>query len=217
MNKKEEPQSQLIGNYEDKYHSTNLISKYLVTNFIKTLESYLGIISPLHLTRICEIGCGEGEILKLVHKVFPDAEIHAVDISQEIIEKAKVNCKGISINFSVQNAENLRCFPDAFFDLVICTEVLEHLSDPQKGMEELFRISQNFVLVSVPNEPIWRILNLMRGRYFRSLGDTPGHLNHWNIFQFPRILRNAAHFKLLSRGYPFPWQIILMTNKNVEI
>ena len=36
------------------------------------------------------------------------------------------------------------------------------------------------LLVSVPREPLWRALNMLRGAYWRALGNTPGHLNHWS-------------------------------------
>jgi len=213
MNKKEAPIPEPYGNYEDKYHSKNFISKYLVSNFIENIERNLRLIHSTGVIRICEVGCGEGEILKLANSVFPGAEISAVDISKEVIEIAKRNCEGITIEFSVQNAEELNNFSDGYFDLVICCEVLEHLSDPQKGVKEVFRISSNYVLVSVPYEPIWRILNLIRGKYVRSFGNTPGHLNHWNIPEFRRLLTNPD-FTIVEQNYPFPWQMILLNRKS---
>lgn len=213
MNKNSTPTTRLFGNYEDKYHSRNFISKVLVSNFIKKIEKNLRLIPSGTVIRICEIGCGEGEILKLASSVFPGAEISAIDISQEVIEIAKRNCEGIAINFSVQNAEELTIFPDAYFDLVICCEVLEHLSNPQKGVKEIFRISSNYVLVSVPNEPIWRILNLMRGKYIHSFGNTPGHLNHWNKNAFKNLLA-IPDFTICKKNYPLPWQALLLNRKS---
>ena len=213
MNNKKTPITEPFGNYEDKYHSKNFIGKYLVSNFIKSIERNFRLIPAAGQIRICEIGCGEGEILKIASSIFPSAEISAVDISHEVIEIAKKNSQGLAIAFSVQNAEELDGFSNACFDLVICCEVLEHLSDPRKGIEELFRISNNYVLVSVPNEPIWRILNFMRGKYLRSLGNTPGHLNHWNKPEFLRLI-NDPHFKIIAQAYPLPWQMILLKKKN---
>jgi len=213
MNNKEKPNNELYGNHEDKYHSKNLISRYLVSNFINNIEKLLKSIPQIGVTRICEVGCGEGELLKITNSIFPDAELNAIDISNEIIEIAKRNCGGIPIEFSVQNAEDLDKFPDAYFDVVICCEVLEHLSNPRKGIEEVFRISNNYVLVSVPNEPIWRILNIMRGKYIRYLGNTPGHLNHWCITTFQGFLIDPD-FKMVASNYPFPWQMILLQRKS---
>jgi len=198
------------GNYEDKYNSKNIISKFLVANFIRTFEKSLHFPFQEEISTICEIGCGEGELLKIVHSIFPTASLHATDISSEEIEKAKHICKSFHVNYTIQDAENLQEYSDSLFDLVICCEVLEHLPDPLAGLKELLRISKKYVLVSVPNEPIWRLMNMARGKYIRSLGNTPGHLNHWSVIQFPWFLMTIPHYSIIKRKYPLPWQMVLL-------
>jgi len=63
-------------------------------------------------------------------------------------------------------------------DLVIACEVLEHLDAPDQALSELQRVCRGQALVSVPNEPLWRMLNVARGKYWRSPGNTPGHLQN---------------------------------------
>jgi ubiquinone/menaquinone biosynthesis C-methylase UbiE len=201
---------QVYGNFENKYQSHSLIGRYLVGNFIKKFVEFLQKTRSSPTERICEIGCGEGELLKIIYTNFPSSTIHAVDISDGIIEVAKQNCQGIPIKFSVQDAKNLNGFSDGFFDLVICCEVLEHLSDPFQGLKELSRISNKFILISVPVEPVWRLLNMMRGKYLRTYGNTPGHLNHWKPAKFKKFLNTSSSFKLMNRIYPFPWQMVLL-------
>ena len=204
------------GNYEDKYNSKNLISKFLVSNFIRTFENTLRFPMQEGISTICEIGCGEGELLKIVHSVFPTASLHASDISSEEIEKAKHNCGSIHINYAIQDAENLQEYGDSLFDLVICCEVLEHLYNPLAGLKELLRISKNYVLVSVPNEPIWRLMNMARGKYIRFLGNTPGHLNHWSVIQFPRFLTTLPNSSIIKRRYSLPWQMVLLKKNSFK-
>jgi 2-polyprenyl-3-methyl-5-hydroxy-6-metoxy-1,4-benzoquinol methylase len=210
LNNEKQPSTQVYGNYEDKYNSKNLISKFLMSNFFQKFKKNLHIFADGSISTICEVGCAEGELLKTLHTIFPGAALSASDISEGEIAKARQNCHSISIDFSVQNAEDLQGYGDALFDLVICCEVLEHLPHPERGLRELFRISKNYVLVSVPNEPIWRMLNMTRGKYLRDFGNTPGHLNHWNIIQFPQFLTSYPGCSIIQRSYPFPWQMVLL-------
>lgn len=202
----------VYGNYEDKYNTKNLISKILVKGFLKDFDEILLSLSSQSIQAICEVGCAEGELLKRIHGVFPDANLTATDISEHEIAKAGRNCSSITVDFSIQNAEDLDAYPDSCFDLVVCCEVLEHLSDPRQGLNELHRISKKFLLVSVPNEPIWRILNLCRGKYVRAWGNTPGHLNHWTVDHFPKFLK-SADLRMIQRKYPLPWQMFLLEKK----
>lgn len=202
----------VYGNYEDKYNARNPISKFLVRGFLSAFDSFLHSLPARNIASACEVGCAEGELLKHIHSALPDSRLSATDISEEEIEKARKNCSALPVTFSVQNAEALQIYQDASFDLVVCCEVLEHLTDPVRGLNELHRISSKYVLVSVPNEPVWKTLNILRGKYIKSLGNTPGHLNHWNVFQFPHFLGRAG-FTLLKKKYPFPWQMVLLEKK----
>lgn len=198
------------GNFEDKYGSKNLITKFLMKNFIKKFESNL--LGLNKIKTICEVGTGEGELLKILHKKFPKARLFGCDLSKQEIAKVRNNCKNIKIELSVQDAQDLNKYKDNQFDLVVCCEVLEHLQNPEKGLQELLRISNKYLLISVPNEPIWRILNLARGKYLSRLGNTPGHLNFWNVFSFNKLM-NKADLEILKSNYPFPWQMKLLKKR----
>ena len=202
----------VYGNYENKYHARNPISRFLVNGFLKTFEAFLIHLSKEDIQAVCEVGCAEGELLRRIHVFYPHSQLSATDISEEEVEKAGKHCSAFHVNFSIQNAEDLRSYGDSSFDLVICCEVLEHLDDPARGLSELYRISKKYVLVSVPNEPIWQGLNLLRGKYVGAFGNTPGHINHWSVFQFPTFLR-TAEFALVKKKYPFPWQMVLLKKK----
>jgi hypothetical protein len=64
------------------------------------------------------------------------------------------------------------------------------------------------LLVSTPQEPLWRILNVLRGAHWRSLGNTPGHLNHWskrNLFKLASQYGSVA-----ATRSPTPWAMVLV-------
>jgi SAM-dependent methyltransferase len=94
-------------------------------------------------------------------------------------------------------------FPDGEFDLVLFLEVLEHLPAPRLALDEARRVCRGELVASVPREPIWRVLNLVRGAYWRRLGNTPGHLQHWGRRSFLRLLRERWIVRNVAT--PTPW------------
>ena len=58
-----------------------------------------------------------------------------------------------------------------------------------------------------PREPLWRVLNLIRGRYPRDLGNTPGHLQHWSTPAFLALLQE--HVEVIELCTPLPWTMAL--------
>ncbi|HZJ28201.1 MAG TPA: methyltransferase type 11, partial [Acidimicrobiia bacterium] len=58
----------------------------------------------------------------------------------------------------------------------------------------------------VPREPLWRVANMARGKYWRDLGNTPGHIQHWGRRSF--AARVACHFDIVSVASPPPWTMV---------
>jgi len=98
-------------------------------------------------------------------------------------------------------------FEDNSFDLVIGCELLEHLEETYNAIEEIKRVSNFYCLFSVPNEPLWRILNLCRLAYIENLGSTPGHIQHWTKKEFIRVIQ--YHFKIYKIISIYPWIMVL--------
>ena len=96
---------------------------------------------------------------------------------------------------------------DSSFDLVTVLEVLEHLEQPSDAIKEAKRVSKEFCIFSVPFEPYWRILNLLRLKYISDLGNTPGHMNHWSKSGFEKLLKNQ--FSIVKLQTVFPWNFAI--------
>lgn len=128
------------GNFEDKYNSKNPVSRVLMNSFLTKASKLIKYINSKEIASICEIGVGEGELLKNIIKIFPKAKYSATDLSKRKVKEAENNLKKNMINFSVQNAEKLLKYRDNEFDLVICGEVLEHVKNYKKALKELRRI-----------------------------------------------------------------------------
>ena len=192
-----------VGNWENKYESKNFIAKYLVGQFLQTIK-HLILNYGEEIDSINEIGCGEGYLSSFILSLNV-APVKGCDFSEKIVNFAKK--RENNVHFYVRNIYNLKRENDKA-DLVICCEVLEHLEDPEKALETLSKITNKYLLLSVPNEPIWRILNVMRGAHLKRFGNTPGHLNHWTSKQFFELTSN--YMQIIEIRKPLPWTILLL-------
>ena len=190
------------GNTYDKYNSKNPAYRYLVKRFLIYLETLLE--SVLDAKSILDVGCGEGYVLNRINKMRRFERLEGIDASPEIIKKAGSLYPGL--NLRVASACDLP-YREGEFDLVLMCEVLEHLQDFEKALHEATRVAKKYVIISVPVEPLWRVLNIMRGKYILSLGNTPGHVQHWGKNSFRRLLEK--HLVIEKILYPVPWQIAL--------
>jgi hypothetical protein len=63
------------------------------------------------------------------------------------------------------------------------------------------------VLITVPREPLWRLLNLARGRYWSALGNTDGHVQHWSRGALLHFL--STRLDVVAMRSPLPWTQVL--------
>ena len=101
-----------------------------------------------------------------------------------------------------------RTIADREFDLATAIEVLEHVPAPEATVAEMARVARRWLIVSVPREPLWRGLNVVRGAYLRDLGNTPGHVNHWSKRAFVSLL--SRYGTVEEARSPLPWTMALV-------
>lgn len=190
-----------VGNAFDKYGSRNPVVRRLMSGFFTALDEAVG---PQQPARVLEVGVGEGNVSRRLAARWPVARIVGVDLPDGVLaeswsEGRLHGCFGDGGHLPIASGS---------VDLVLAIEVLEHVDDPDRVLQELRRVATpdaRFVL-SVPEEPIWRVANLARGRYVRSLGNTPGHIQHWSRKDFVRLV--SGQLRVERVWHPFPWTVV---------
>ena len=194
----------VVGNVYNKYESSNPVERWLMNGFASALNDLVDRVKP---ASIYEVGCGEGYwIFQWLAK---GMAARGSDFSEKVIALARENAqsKGFSPDvFSARSIYEIEPGRDSA-DLIVCCEVLEHLEHPEAGLFALQHAASDYIILSVPVEPLWRILNLMRGKYWRDLGNTPGHVQHWSSKGFVELV--DRYLEIIQIKRPLPWTMLL--------
>jgi 2-polyprenyl-3-methyl-5-hydroxy-6-metoxy-1,4-benzoquinol methylase len=191
------------GNTFDKYGSSNPLVRRLMTRFDGAVSELFAAAAP---RSALDVGCGEGAITSRWAEQLGEGRVVGVDLADPKLESEWATRRRGNLEFRALAGDGLP-FADDEFDLAAAIEVLEHVSEPERTIKEMARIAACHLLVSVPREPLWRALNLVRGAYPRRLGNTPGHLNHWSSTEFVRLLERYG--EVLAVRTPLPWTVLL--------
>ena len=195
----------VTGNTYDKYGSTNPLVRRMMDGFEGALDELFARADP---SSLLDVGCGEGVLVhKWAQRLGESRRVVGIDLEEESIQEGWSQRSAPNLEYRVMQAENLPFTRDEF-DLATAIEVLEHVPDPEHTLSEMARCAQRHLLVSVPREPLWRMLNMARGAYWSELGNTPGHLNHWSKRSFIELL--GRYGQVTEVRSPFPWTMLLV-------
>ncbi|HXE45307.1 MAG TPA: class I SAM-dependent methyltransferase [Conexibacter sp.] len=192
------------GNTFDKYGSTNPVVRRLMAGFEGTLAELFAQAAP---ESVLDVGCGEGVLTHQWAEALGERRIVGIDLDDEKLKAEWATRRRPNLEYRAMLAEHMP-FADDEFDVACAIEVLEHVPDPAHTVAEMARVARRHLLVSVPREPLWRMLNMARGAYLTDLGNTPGHVNHWSKRSFVRLL--SQHGEVVEKRSPFPWTMLLV-------
>lgn len=115
----------LLDQTDDEFERSGLADvQYTIT---PDLQEICRGLQPKEM-RVLEIGCGPARITTHLATIF--GEVHAVDVSQEMIKFARKRAKGIdNLHLHVNSGKDLSLFPDDFFDFVYSYLVFQHIPE----------------------------------------------------------------------------------------
>jgi SAM-dependent methyltransferase len=143
--------------------------------------------------RILEVGSGGGHVLRM----FKQSKLTAVDVSSVFLDNARRNLIGYDAEFKQGEIVKLG-LPAGTFDRIICTEVLEHTTNPEEILAELARLltANGRAVITVPNDPLIEGLKgvvrrtpagwLLRDRV--NWGGDEFHIHKWKPAAFRSVL-----------------------------
>ena len=102
-------------------------------------------------SRVLDVGCGDGELLKLLEARGVDGR--GIELSREGVNECVA--KGLAVIQGDADTD-LADYPNDAFDFVILSQTLQATRRPRVVLEHMLRIGQNAV-VSFPNFGHWRI------------------------------------------------------------
>lgn len=151
--------------------------------------------------RVLEVGCNEGWVAKAIMQE-RGFDVVALDNRAE----ARLQCLD---NFGIEavdgDANNLP-FKDGEFDCVVGGEILEHLENPGRGLEEMFRVSKGHVILTLPigkywNDEVTHAWQINGAMVEHDIGDVIHFIKHTFVFEFRRIRTVAGGYVRFSDSY----------------
>lgn len=151
----------------------------------------------------CDAGCGNGIYLDYLKNKYRDINLYGFDFSEKIVEIAKSNT---GTDIKIGNLENAP-FNNESFDLILCTQVIEHLLDDKKGISELYRILKKggYLIISTDNKYniVSKLLNLpvmilsLPYKFFKKLFRSKKYFPHksYSIREFKTLIK-AQNFEI---------------------
>jgi len=176
---------------DDYYHRSGFLIRAIERRRLACIRRLVDAKPDEH---ILEVGCGGGHVLQL----FPHAKLTGVDVSGEMLRKARHNLCGYRIELLKGELQQLG-LPDQRFDKIICSEVLEHVIDPREILGQMQRLLKpdGRAVITFPNDVLVNGLKsvIRRSRLtilppFRrvSWGGDHYHLHVWRVAEMRALL-----------------------------
>ena len=186
-----------------KHTTKNFVGRIFLNNFLNTAVK---TIRPLNINSMLDAGCGEGFTLDRFFNEKIGRKFEGIEYDPQAVKMANELYPHLDIK---QGDIYKLPYKNNSFDLVVATEVLEHLEDPKKAYRELLRVSRKYVLLSVPNEPFFTWQRIARLQNVRHLGAHPEHIQQWTFSAFTKFVK-VRGVKLVTRKLPIPWTMVLL-------
>jgi SAM-dependent methyltransferase len=153
---------------------------------------------------LLDAGCGPGQLLAELSLHFPHAKVAGGDVSARSLERARKRCPDAELfplDLGASDFEREHGGRLGRFDAIVCSEVLEHLSDDGLALARLRSLLEpgGHLVVTVPGGSMSRFDVAI------------GHLRHYRLEHLRKLLRGADLDLVASFAWGFPFQNLYRT------
>jgi len=141
----------------------------LLPRYVRTLE-IMRALAQLRFVSCLDAGAAEGYKAELARRLF-GADVVATDLSENACRRAR---EIFGLTARSGDLHDLP-FEDGEFDVALCSETLEHVSDFRSALSELLRVARTAVVITVPHESRDRV------EENRSSGEPHAHINSFGL------------------------------------
>ena len=199
---------QVPTDYYQKGVENNVLQRMWHTNKLRVVTSLI----PISPKKILDVGCASGWFLSKLASVFPKAQCFGIDIYDKAIQHGHKLYP--SITFQSADAHTIP-FKDKSFDLVICTEVLEHVDDPKSVLLEIKRVlnKDSFAIIELDSgSPLfstaWFIWKKFKGGVW-----THAHLHSFTPKKLEKIILSSGFHIIKKKKFNIGMAIAFLIAK----
>lgn len=153
--------------------------------------------------RLLDVGCGDGALGLLVREKV--REVHGIEWAEYALEEAEA--RGVHIRRCDLNRDSFP-YPDESFDVVTCLDVIEHVLDPRRLLQEIRRVLRptGALILTTPNVRYVHFVAqlLFRGTFPRTSSDPEGydggHIHYFTFSDCAALLAEAQFTSIEGYG-----------------
>ena len=175
---------------------------YIVSFLVEIFQNH-------RISVFADIGCAEGFYVRYVASNHAETYCIGADIASAYVKKAKINCKALNADFVVCDIANLPFRKDSV-DVVLCSEVLEHVYDYSRSVCELMRAGKRFLIISFPGHTyLYEVISKIGPlkRFADHLVPDVGHVSEITIRHVYASLRGNYRYFKIKIGAAFPIRV----------
>jgi SAM-dependent methyltransferase len=156
----------------------------------------------LKFESVLDVGCGLGMMLQSLRAEFPSVRCAGADVASNVIERARALLPDVQFNV----ADCAAAPPPGRHDLILLSEVIEHLEDPWTTTRNLRAACSGHLIVTTPTGP-----RLGTDHAF-------GHLRHFTPEELRTLVEEAGFevIRLYRWGWPFQVMFRKLLNLSAE-
>jgi len=183
-----------------KWEYGNALYQSVLNRYLDRMAAQLQSAAP---ESVLDAGCGEGYVYRGLKSRGAVARWRGIDASAGAVRFAAE--RSPECTWAVGDLRKL-ALASRSAELVLCSQVLEHIPNPEPVRDELARVSSRWLLISVPLEPLFRSICALTEA--AGVGDDPGHVNFWTPRAFRKFLSPVG--RLVHWEWTAVYQIALV-------